>query len=352
LFRWLSSDDDLIEMNSHPATTPICGWALGNHLDDSLWLYDNQGNAYGSLILNGDSSKVIWQAVPGGSGFGQSITDFFNSTAKDANKHLKAFAIALYNNGDPTYLSPFMRALDKSSALIEPQNYKQYRSNAVLMGQPLALVRASLTGQLQGLPAYNQSWTDFQNEVNKSQPPSDNAFTKVQFPVRVGAMAQASDGMVGYFKAGDYSHFFALATAETSSKVTVPADDNITLSFAPPTDTTTITMLVNPRGKVHATSGILPVKAIEIPPDQYVGALKKLSLTFLTSPVVGSANQLAFPMPSESGGDWSWVENEKTKWSETQKIGKVNDRATMSYSPQKISEGWLKLIHFDEGDNE
>jgi hypothetical protein len=343
LFRWLSANHDKVEMNSHPATTPVCGWVLCNHLDSSLWIYDNKGNAYGSLILNGDSTKVIWQCVPGGSAFGKSITEFFNTTAKNANKDLKAFAIALYNNGEPGYLRPFMRALDKSSSLIEPQNYKQQRGSAVLMGQPLALVRASLTFQLQGLPAYNQSWTDFKKEVDgdnngQSVPRSDNKFTQVQFPVRAGAMAQAGDGMVGYFKAGDYSHFYALAVADPSStKVTVPTDDNITLSFAPPTDSTTISMLVNPRGKVHATTGIFPVKAIDIPPDQYVDALKRLELTFLTSPVVSSASRLAFPMPGESGGNWSWIENEKTKWSETKKIAKVNDKATMSYSPQEIS---------------
>ncbi len=37
-------------MNDHPATTPICGWVLANHLDNSLMIYDSRGKALGSLI--------------------------------------------------------------------------------------------------------------------------------------------------------------------------------------------------------------------------------------------------------------------------------------------------------------
>src|SRR5262249_754225 len=33
LFRWLSAADDVAEMNSDPATTPVFGWVLFNHLD-------------------------------------------------------------------------------------------------------------------------------------------------------------------------------------------------------------------------------------------------------------------------------------------------------------------------------
>lgn len=355
LFRWLAAYDDLVEMNSHPASTPICGWVLCNHLDSSLWLYDNKGNALGSLILTGDGKRVIWQCVPGGKAFGESIDVFFSTGGgKDANQHLKQFALGLYNqNGDPAYLEPFMRALDKSASLIEPQNHKQYDSSAVLMGRPFALVRASLRLELQGLPAYNLSKTDFVKQVNdfnnnKLVIPCDNKFTGVQFPVRLGAMAQAQDGLAGYFKDDNYGHFFALAAPETTDKVSVPADDTITLTCDPGAAPIKVSMLVDPRGSVHATCGILPVKAVSIPPDQYAAALQDLNLAFLTTPIVSSAASLAFPIPTESGGQWSWVENEKTGWSETKKIAKVNDQAAMNYSPQQISEGWMKLTGFEK----
>ncbi|MFN6274892.1 MAG: hypothetical protein ACK4ZI_19100 [Microcystis sp.] len=47
-------------MNSHPATTPICGWILPNNLDNSLAIYDNQGKALGSI-----NQLAQWQAALG-----------------------------------------------------------------------------------------------------------------------------------------------------------------------------------------------------------------------------------------------------------------------------------------------
>lgn len=344
LFRWLSAGDDLVEMNTHPASTPICGWVLCNHLDSSLWLYDNSGTAYGSLILNYDRSKTIWQCAPGSDYFGEDIHTFFKSVPHP-NPHLEAFALALFDNG-PAFLDAFMRALDKASATIAPAGYRQSRGNAVLMGQPLALVRASLNLELQGLPAFNQSWLDFRKQVNNSAPRCDNAFTKVALPVRLGAVPQVEDGLIGYFKEDDYRTFYAPAVTKPQNGVVPPAADTITLTADPQDKGVRVSLLVEPRGEIHASTGVLPIKAIDIPPDQYAQALTALKLAFLTSPLVCSQSGIAFPLPAESGAAWSFVENEKTGWQETSSIGQVNDRATMGYSPQEVLEGWLKLADF------
>ncbi|WP_061940777.1 hypothetical protein [Collimonas pratensis] len=48
LFRFLAADaTNLAEMNLHPATTPICGWLLPNHLSGALFIYDTQGASLG-----------------------------------------------------------------------------------------------------------------------------------------------------------------------------------------------------------------------------------------------------------------------------------------------------------------
>ncbi len=76
-FRWLSADNGNQEMNAHPATTPICGWILPNNLDSSLMIYDNQGQALGSIDQNAD-----WEAAPG------SMAAVYSVSAI-ANEHLR-----------------------------------------------------------------------------------------------------------------------------------------------------------------------------------------------------------------------------------------------------------------------
>ncbi len=64
LFRFLAADtSSLAEMNLHPATTPICGWLLPNHLNGSLFIYDTQGASLGTLFLNENQTIILWQSA-------------------------------------------------------------------------------------------------------------------------------------------------------------------------------------------------------------------------------------------------------------------------------------------------
>jgi hypothetical protein len=334
-------------MNSHPSTTAICGWILSNHLDNSLWVYNNEGAPLGSLIITEDKKRVIWQGVPGGDNFGMTLEQFFNSPeGKKVNEQLKNLVFALYNGGEASYLDAFMRANDTTYSLIQPENYRQMGSTAVLMGSPIAVAQANLKLEVKGLPAYSNSWEDMANWVNNDKPRNDNDFTKVEFPVRLGKMEQTNDGLLGYFKGGDYGHYYVMHTKTPTDKVLQPTETNITLTLGETANEAVVTLLFDPRGGVHATSGVLPVKQITIPPDQFANALESLEIAFLTTPVLYNDNKPALPIPAEGGGDWSWLQNELSKWSASQNIAPVDDRATMTDPPQEIKEGWLLLNNF------
>jgi hypothetical protein len=102
-----------------------------------------------------------------------------------------------------------------------------------------------------------------------------------------------------------------------------------------------LTMLVDPQGSVHAVSGILPTKSITIPSDQYAEALRKLEVTFLSTPILTERAKTRVPLAAEAGYQWSWLTRRGEAWSETGEIDRIDTRA--SFSDQKIVEGWLKL---------
>jgi hypothetical protein len=161
-------------------------------------------------------------------------------------------------------------------------------------------------------------------------------------------MKQVDDGLLGYFKDCDYHHYYVVSTKNPTDKVTEPTDTTITLALDEPARETTVTLLLDPRGGVHATTGLLPVKKIDIPPAQFSDALENLEIAFLTTPVLYNANTPAFPVPAEGGGEWTWLENELTRWSASQNIAPVDDRANLSDPPQEIKEGWLLLSNFNK----
>ncbi|GHO90560.1 hypothetical protein KSF_006080 [Reticulibacter mediterranei] len=326
-FRWLTAATDEQEMNDHPATTPICGWVLPNNLDNSLLIYDNQGKILG--IIN---QRAIWDSQAPG---------FPNMTVDAiANPHLRQMVRYLLNQGE-TFLSNFISVLDSGLANIDPENFAQHQDLALLIGRPIALVRASLSLELQGLPAIHQGWNNFRQDLRRTTRDT-NGFSDVVFPIRLGEYQQLNDGLVGYWKEqGDgYADdmFYApqsdpIADAHIKTHADHPAPLQQTLE-APPT---IVSMLVDPRGSVHATCGILPVKGITIPPDQYATALQAIEVLFLSTPIVTDRGKINLPLPVEAGYSWSWAAS-----GQTTEIGNVTLEATFS-AQQEIREGWLKL---------
>jgi hypothetical protein len=132
------------------------------------------------------------------------------------------------------------------------------------------------------------------------------------------------------------------AQSRLPSNIVVHRDDeplNITQSINSPPHK--LTLLLDPRGSVHATSGILPTKAIQIPADQFVEALRTIEVTFLSAPIMTDRGKINLPVPDEPGYVWSWCEKENGVWDKVTQIGQVTTEPTAA--PQELREGWLKL---------
>jgi len=342
-FRWLSAADDQVEMNSHPASSPVFGWVLFNHLDRSLMIFDAGGNALGSLSARGP----VWQGAPGSDQtFDRPIDDVF----ADANPRLRDFALGVHGHPEAgRFVADLLAAIDRTVTLIQPGGGDP--SLPVLLGRPLALVRASLGLELEGPPALDQSWRAFAAAVEADSPGEDRdaaGFPDVAVPVRLGDLAKIDDGLVGYFVdvgGPDAYRTFYAAGAAGGGSVVPPRADRLLVRGRPGAEPLVVSMLVDPRAPVHATTGLLPVKQIRIPPDMYGEALRSLAATFLATPVLTPVAHLALPVARQGGFRWSWVERGADGWSEGP-IAEIDPNAT-TFTPQRIAEGWLKLNRDD-----
>ena len=334
-FRWLSAQRSVEEMNDHPATTPICGWLLPNHLDNSLAVYDNRGQALGLI-----DSHARWEEAPG-SRTSISGDEIHNSDTLTINPHLKQVVTYLsFNPSQPdqleqkkAFLGAFMRTLDNALDNIDPENYAHHQSQALLMGRPIAVVRASLNLELAGLPAIDHSWPAFRQDLRRNTRDT-HGFTKVQFPIRIGEHGQLNDGVVGFWVETDSGYDNNLFYAPQSDSIgndniRTHADDAVNLYQSLEQDPQHLTMLLDPRGKVHITTGILPTKEIDIPPDQYVDALQAIEINFLTTPIITPQGQINLNLPTEPGYTWAWLSKEKTPGDDTGSWVEVSAQATI-----------------------
>ncbi|TGK02625.1 hypothetical protein EHQ53_13460 [Leptospira langatensis] len=354
LFRWLSASEDTEEMNS--INSPIHGWILPNYLDGSLEFYDVAGTSIGT-IASYNESGIFFESSPG-------VDPLVTIRAQDpdfsakmntafANSHIREFASNILGK-DSDFLGAFIRTLDRSLQFIEPQNFGETTSLVQLVGRPIAVVRAKLKLELKGNPVQNQSWSSLQYNISSQNGPDIAGFTDVSFPLRLGSALQYEDGLVGFYleeKAKtDFSNFYSSHSDGSDPTIVVPSETTITLKPDPGADPSTVFLLMDPRAAIHATTGILPKKRIDIPRYHYAPALEQMSVTFFAAPILTRSDRLEIPLPKIAGFNWSWVERESGSWQNISPIQKVRTDTNFSDS-LLLREGWLKLKSADQNEN-
>ncbi|MBL4647662.1 MAG: hypothetical protein JKY13_01695, partial [Gammaproteobacteria bacterium] len=317
-FRWLSAQhDDQQEMNEHPASSPICGWFVPNHLDNSLLVYEAEGHALGMI-----DQYARWHPAPG--------ENDVTLLVDISNRYLQDVVRWLVSQGE-TFINHFMTALDNATQQMEPDTATQHADIALLMGKPLAVVRAKVDVALQGSAAIHQGWNNFRLDLTREHRDSD-AFDFVDVPIRLGEYRLYNDGLVGYWQAEDDQTFHngvfyspQTNTIDNDAIVTHAEEDHF-LKQSINDDAALMTMLIDPRAAVHATCGMLPVKSISIPPEQYVSALQSIEISFLVSPMLAAGPSIHLSLPSEAGYTWRWLEHNTQGWRRLSTIGTIEEQ--------------------------
>ena len=358
-FRWLSANDVANrETTDDPSTTPICGWILPNNLNGGLTFYDQAGQALGTININGE-----WDDVPGETTLATTIIEG-QEIPNIANPHLHKVVKTIITSG-PEFVENFNLCLNDALNNIDPENFAQNQSLALLMGRPIAVVRAAVNLELQGLPAINQDWIVFRQDMQQMRSLEErdtDDVTEVKVPIRIGEYQQLNDGVVGYWKEqpvaeGGYEYendiFYAQQSdRKESDKIETQDIDpntnpdveegpiNIIQSISSPPQQ--LTMLVDPRGSVHATAGILPSKVITIPPEQFAEALANIKVTFSTTPILTERTQqgrLHLPLPTAPDYDWVWLEQKgRDTWSEILTTPVIEKTTFVQSYAEKIAE--------------
>lgn len=377
MFRLLDAGQNDLR-DADPSTSPICGWCMPDHVDEALEFYDAHGDNVGQLRIvppgnpreiSQSGFEVEWEGVPGPSGtWGGALDPTMNmhllrmiDSLRSWSRHDGQLLAKDDSEKCPiseSALSAFLRMVDATGWTVDPMGQQGTEHLSVLIGRPLAVVRAKLLLELKGEPV-------------------DEQLVQTPFPVRLGDMATPNDGLMGYFVNDNYRKFYpvhesiaqlawnhsprkgpflrpltSLLHDEDSANddpniISRPirhpfvcTDDHVMLR---PGQTMTLTMIVDPRGGVHATSGILPRKKIDLMREHVNEALARMAVTFRIGPILTDPNNIRMPYPDEIKGNWSWLRKTgPTVWQESD-ITPADDRAQLSNRTLNVEEGWLAL---------
>lgn len=306
-----ATDDQIVSGGEHPEADPLCGWVLPNRLNQSLAAYEADGAPLGEMTIGigaAEAPQICWANAP---------NSRYTSLQQIASeiRHFGPFLLALKDQPPATFKA-FLRAIDETLWTTVPMGAVFDQSLAVLLGRPLAMVRARVQFQLSGAPMADPSW-------QFTFSPEAPAVLGYEFPVELGNLPQLNDGLIGYFGADDYSEFNVVEEAgATPSDYLRPIGRDGNYIYMPPDgkSMTYVSMLVDPRGSVHATTGILPTMEAALPGDFVDDALAAMDVTFrvngiltdqrIAAPTETTAGEtfVLMPVPEETPGEWAWLE--------------------------------------------
>ncbi|MFT7148737.1 MAG: hypothetical protein ACI82Q_000591 [Nonlabens sp.] len=359
-FELISHSDPTQSTKLNQSANPICGFVLPNHLDSSLMVYNELGLPLGELsyaITAGAGTTTAatakWTAVPGSS------TPYATPSAiPDAN--LKAIVEQITSSTDSgNELLNFLTLIDSTLWTVDPLGGRSDQHLSVLVGRPLALVRAKLQFQLDGPQTLQQTWSSWKAGTTYAEWPGLNTTTpsiaSYSFPVKLGSLKRKDDGLLGFWD-NDFTQFNSVHPLKSTSSYMklIEKDNYISL----PLDNSKpeyITMLIDPRGKVHASSGILPIEPLVVPEHLIKDALNAMELTFRVGPLLTDPNSIRMPEPNVNSGQWSWIQksdpNDTTNtgiWKE-EEVNKTLGEGKIDQKSAIIKEGWLKLESLNSG---
>jgi hypothetical protein len=345
---------------------PVAGYLLPDHLDGALEVFDAAGTALGQLLpaLDG-TGRAVWEQAPGRpTGAGDLPSDVI------ADPALGAVTDGLVRWGDHDgatsedenegALGALLRLIDSTLWATDPFGHTGDEHAALLTGHPIVVLRAVL-----------------RLEVDDPLDPDELQTTPV--PVRLGALAQWQDGLLGFFvgddpthvrstgpaaaglarpvgpgqgylgpaaQVGDFHRSFAAdlaPRAEPATPVTHPyvVDDPVVWVW--PGVDVPVTLLVVPHATVHATSGLLPRKDLGMRRQWVADGLSRLAPAFRFGPVLVDPRSIRMPVAADLTGSWTWNHRrDVATWTDDAVVNATAD-ALMTAKVAVAEEGWLTL---------
>lgn len=387
----LQADDDAVRSNSSDLTSPICGWVMPNHLDDSLMVFSASGDGLGSIIkvqtdrtqANPQGSGIRWDAVPGSDAP-------LGAPPELPNEHLQSFIDGLLRRGrfdGGTAFDGLLSAVDSSLWAMAAGTVSE-GNLSVLLGRPLAVVRAELSLNLFGQSVYNQSLLETGNYYvgeGGAYNPKPTPFQSVAFYARVGDLSLRTNGVLGYFLDDDYDHFQSVqgsgmltaplraafrqpggraaellgtlsSPAAMRAATTGDAGDGYVqfgslVALKPNGSKSMLTLLLDPRGVIPVVTGSLPVETVALAPGPATAALRRMKAHFRVGPVLTDPSTIQMPLPAEIRGRWAWMaRTDVTNWSGEQPVQTQSPILRLESTPLRLGEGWLVLSSAETGE--
>lgn len=382
LLRLVDPDDETADARidqerPEAARSPVGAWLLPDHVDGALEIFDRDGNPLGQLLHEGLGETVVWEGAPGRpgpAGAGPSLG------SRPGDRHAAALAVAVIRQDaadrglpeadrpEESPLSALLRAIDTTLWTVDPIGMTGLEHVSVLTGRPIALVRARLQLEVQS----DVDQLPLDEAGRRARQATFDALAATPFTVRLGALARADDGLLGWFLEDDYSRLhlvhrsvplearpggprvgflgphdsvpaYAAALPTTVTPILHPyvlGDPELEIRPGHPVN---LTLLVVPGGKIHLTSGISPRKEVGLLRDWIADALARISPSFRFGPVLVDPMTIRMPRVAALPKEQVWTRRTSPGDWRDDPIVAASQQALLPEAPAQAQEGYIRV---------
>ncbi len=373
LFRFVDPavGDDAPPVDAHVdqeaasgGASPVAGWLLPDHVDESLEVFDATAAELGQLMHDPLTGAVVWEGAPGRPGpLGHAPDD----GGSPAGRHLQRFAVGLIaadaaarasaRPPSESALSAFLRAVDTTLWTVDPFHHFGTGSVAGLVGRPIAVVRATLKLEVPS----DVAQLTFEDDTSRAARAA--AFASLVHRVvraRLGELTRTDDGLLAYSVDDDYRSLRIVA-ADIRGRARSPffggpdvPIDHPYLADTPeielhPWQLVNLTLLMVPGASVTLTTGVLPRKRITMAREWFAKTLERLSPSFRAGPLLLDAGPVRLPKISGLGKKQRLTYKPNALDWKNDPIAAATQTAYLPELPSIVREGWIRVAPDEEG---
>jgi hypothetical protein len=370
---------------------PISGYLLPDFIDESIEFFDAAGQPLGEVLHDPVTGGLVWEGGVGREGPAVTMPEEgLSPEARLCGRIARGMIDAdIAARADPATeglespLSAFLRAVDTTMWGVESaMGASSGATIAGLVGRPVAIVSTTL-------------WLDIPTELAQTGAFGETAdavrdfliaqgvheAVKAQaFDVRLGELSKGQDGLYGYFLGDDFTRF-NLIGAEIAGKARInrlgqgfrailggigaqvgtgflPAPSPIDCPYIAPSRPLSIhpghkvrvTLLMHPSARVHATTGILPRKALELLRDWVAPGLARIAPSARVGPVLIDPDKVRLPKIAAFGAHQTWTRRDSPVTWRDDPILSATQAALLPEGRVTVEEGYIRIAPDPEAD--
>lgn len=371
--RFFEGEASVDQRPKQTSISPIAGWLLPDHVDGALEVFDAQGYPVGQLLHEPLSGAVTWEGAPGTpSPLGELPERMIpnQSVAAMISGLLRRDAVDRTSGKikDEDCLSALLRVIDTTTWTIDPFGTSGPEYLGMLIGRPIAIVRAVVKLDIRD----DSADYGLGDDARAKRAAAFASFTGCSFEVKLGALTRSQDGLLGYFVDDNYSQFHPvhpqvlrdaiksgprmgyLGSMEEAAQFHAEADkqseeiEQAYVSHDPTIDITAgrariLTLLMVPDASVHVTSGILPRKSLSLLREWLDEPLKRILPSLRVGPVLVDPDTIRMPKPVYLGTDQLWTRRDSaTSWRDDPIVAATQE-AILPKGSAEAQEGYIRV---------